>query len=173
MLKKTILIKDSGVLALLAKDRTARESAMIQSRLIPTRRFVRHITFDHHTEILGLAHTTHGVTHRVFDYKTGREVPIASLFKSSAASELGGLLMDEIARSIKKMNKANRPDTERCQHQRSFEWHTVSIQSSTEIAIEFPYSSGNDCGEGYYILSGPAVKKLFLSPQDFSKGETL
>lgn len=81
--------------------------------------------------------------------------------------------MDEIARSIKEMKKANPPDTEYCQHERSFEWHTVSIQTSTEIAIEFPDSSGNDCGEGYYILSGPAVKKLFLSPRDFSKGETL
>ncbi|OEZ63019.1 hypothetical protein [Duganella sp. HH105] len=140
---------------------------------MPTLRFVRHITFDHHTEMPGNARTTHGVTHRVFDYKNGREVQIASLFKSNAESELGDLLMDEIARSIKKMKKADRPDTERCQHQRSFEWETVSIQSSTEITIEFPYSSGNDCGEGYYILSGPAVKKLFLSPQDFSKGKTL
>ncbi|WP_332852516.1 hypothetical protein [Duganella sp. S19_KUP01_CR8] len=174
LLQKAIRSKDSGVLALLANDKAARESVMTQSKLFVSLRFARHITFDLHIEMPGQARTTHGISHRIFDFKNGREVPVKSLFKSNAALELDGLLMDEIALGLEE-KKASPSDIEHCQHERPFEWGTVSIQSGSKIAVEFPNSSGDSakCGEAHYILSGPAVRKLFLSPQDFNKGVTL
>ncbi len=64
LLQKAIRSKDSGVLALLANDKAARESSMTQSKLFASLRFARHITFDLHIEMPGQARTTHGISHR-------------------------------------------------------------------------------------------------------------
>ncbi|MQA39446.1 hypothetical protein [Rugamonas aquatica] len=172
---KTTASKDSAVIALLSQEKAAREAALTQSVLMPSRRFVRHITFTLYSEMPGAAHPSHGLIHPIFDYRSGQQVETESLFKQGAKGKLTQMLEQSIERSFKETPALNTDDLGRCQHNRQFEWEAVSILSNHEIIVEFPSVSGENasCGEGYYILRSPAIKKLLVSPQDFGVGEML
>ncbi|RFP18409.1 hypothetical protein D0T23_00915 [Duganella sp. BJB475] len=172
---KATASKDSAVIALLSQEKAAREAALTQSVLMPSRRFARHITFTHYTEMSGAAHPSHGLTHPIFDYLSGQQVQAESLFKRGAKGQLTQMLEQSIERSFRETPALNIDDLGNCRRNRQFEWDAVSILSNHEIIVEFPSVPGENasCGEGYYILSSPAIKKLLISSQGFSKGEML
>ena len=137
------------------KELGAGTGGVEQSVLRPDRALGTLRTFTLYTSTLGLARSYSSVSGYMYDIQAGREVLIETLFNPGSDAALTQLFDKEKVKGFPSCSR------------RSFEWKNLGIRDLNQVSLAYPYDPAEsaECGDGFYLLKGPQVRRLLKDPQ--------
>lgn len=129
---------------------------ILQSVLSPSSALGHIRTFTLNMSTLGRARSHQGLAVYAFNLRSGKPIAIESLFHPDASADLADLFDTAKTKGFPSCNERN------------FDWSYVNILNHHQISLNFPYHPAefNECGDGFYLLSGRRIKALLKNRKD-------
>lgn len=184
--------KDSAVIEWLRSDEKIKAAASDRAAVVPVRAFGNLIIFFADSSY---AEERYYLLSEVFiyDFDSGKTVPIEKLFKPGAESELNNLLAKSIRKLLRsakddynkclKKKTGNKTscvgeeiDIEQCVENTHINWGNLNIIDSRHLSLDFPYRPWIHlaCGTEFgFEINSPEVEDLFFTPALFKKARRL